>query len=58
MGQKRRDISASSNARILGELLAPIPVVSLRFLGQNAARPKAIEKNQQKIKKVLARLCG
>ena len=58
MGQKSRDISASSNARILGELLAPIPVLSLRFLGQNAARPKAIEKNQQKIKKVLARLCG
>jgi len=58
MGQKRQDLSAFSNGRILGELLAPIPVLTVRFLGENAARPKAVEKNQEKIKKVLARLCG
>ncbi len=58
MEQKTRDRSASSNARILGELLHPLPVLSLRFLGENAARPKAVEKNQEKIKKVLARLCS
>jgi len=56
MGQKRRDLSAFSNGRILGELLAPIPVLTVRFLGENAARQKAVEKNQQKIKKVLALL--
>ncbi len=56
MGQKRQDISASSNARVLSELLDPIPVLTLRFLCENAARPKAVEKNQEKIKKVLARL--
>ena len=58
MGQKRRDLSALSNGRILGELLAPTPVLTLRFLGENAARRKAVEKNQEKIKKVLARLCN
>jgi len=57
MGQKRRDLSASSNGRILGDLLAPIPVLTLCYLGENAAHPKAVEKNQEKIKKVLARLC-
>jgi dethiobiotin synthetase len=58
MEQKKQDLSAFSNARILGELLAPIPVLTVRFLGENAARPKAVEKNQEKIKKVLARLCN
>jgi len=58
MEQKTRDRSASSNARILGELLDPLPVLSLRFLGENAALPKGVEKNQEKIKKVLARLCS
>jgi dethiobiotin synthetase len=58
MGQKRRDLSAFSNGRILGELLAPTPVLTLRFLGENATRPEAFEKNQEKIKKVLALLCN
>jgi hypothetical protein len=58
MGQKRQDLSAFSNGRILGELLAPIPVLTLRFLGEKAAHRKAVEKNQEKIKKVLARLCN
>jgi dethiobiotin synthetase len=58
MGQKRGDLSAFSNGRILGELLAPTPVLTVRFLGENATRPEAFEKNQQKIKKVLALLCN
>ncbi len=58
MDQKRPDCSGCSNARILGELVDPIPVLGLPFLGEDAARPKAVEKNQEKIKKVLARLCG
>ncbi len=58
MGQKRGDLSAFSNGRILGELLAPTPVLTVRFLGENATRPEAFEKNQEKIKKVLARLCN
>jgi dethiobiotin synthetase len=58
MGQKRGDLSAFSNGRLLGELLAPTPVLTVRFLGENATRPEAFEKNQEKIKKVLALLCN
>jgi len=51
-----RDASSSSNSRILAELLAPVPVISMPFLGPNSAGVEAIKKNQKKIKKTLARI--
>ena len=42
------------NPRILAELLAPVPVFEIQFLGPNPARPSALKKSQKKMKKVLA----
>ncbi len=56
MGQKRLDFSASSNQLILRELLKPIPVFSIGFLGRKVARIRAVKNNCKKVKKILARI--
>ena len=48
-GCKERDTSANSNRRILMELLSPIRVFSLPFLGRKASCPEAVKNNYKKI---------
>jgi dethiobiotin synthetase len=48
------DLSSHSNERILRQMLAPIRLFSLPFLGADAARAGELEKNYKKIKKTLA----
>ena len=48
------DISALSNLKTLQELLWPVPIYSIPFLGKNANRKQVIQTNQKKIKKTLA----
>jgi len=55
-GPGRPDRSVGSNPRLLAELLSPVPVLRLPFLGRNASRPGVLKKNQKKIQKTLARL--
>jgi len=58
MGCARRDFSSRSNAGTLGELLSPVPLIEVPFLGENAMRRNAIKKIAKKMKKVLARIGG
>jgi hypothetical protein len=53
-----RDASNSSNAAVLARVLAPIPVLSLPYLGAEASSLAAIRKNARKLKKTLARILG
>jgi hypothetical protein len=50
------DASAHSNQSTLQELLAPITVFSIPFLGENAVRPSALKDSYKKIKKTIALL--
>jgi dethiobiotin synthase len=54
MGVQEPDFSSRSNAAVLAELLAPVPVLSLPFLGEKPANPRALKKNEKKIQKALA----
>jgi dethiobiotin synthetase len=54
MSHKNQDVSAGSNRRILAELLAPTPVLSVRFLGANLRQFEALKKSRKKIQKSLA----
>jgi dethiobiotin synthetase len=56
MGCRARDASAHSNQRTLQELLAPITVFSIPFLGKNAVRLAAVKDNYKKTKKTIALL--
>ena len=56
MGQAVRDASSRSNPLILAELLAPIAVVEVPYLGPGAGKLAALRRNAKKIKKVLARI--
>jgi dethiobiotin synthetase len=52
--QRAADPSTAANANFLAELLRPVPVLRLPFLGRNPARISVLEKNEKKLKKVLA----
>ena len=54
MNRKHSDISALSNKQTLQEILRPIPVYVIPFLGVNAHRTQAITTNRTKLKKTLA----
>jgi dethiobiotin synthetase len=54
MGCRDQDLSVHTNAFILAELLCPIPVASLSFLGARADIPRVLKKGHRKIKKTLA----
>jgi dethiobiotin synthetase len=56
MGSKEGAFSARSNRRILAELLAPVPVLQVGFLGSNLLRLEALKKSAKIIKKTLARI--
>jgi hypothetical protein len=50
------DASCLFNREILAELVAPIPLISLQFLGRKCASVPALKKNAKKCQKTLARL--
>lgn len=56
MQSRRGDFSCRSNPHILRELLAPIPVISLPFLGRDGSSISGLKKNAKKFQKTLARL--
>ena len=56
MSSLQGDSSAGSNRLILSELLAPIDVFAVPFLGRNPARFEAIKTSEKKVKKTLARI--
>ncbi len=58
MGQAKPDVSARSNGDTLRELLAPMEIFPLPFLGPAATRWACVKQNTKKIKKTLARIFG
>lgn len=56
MDFRARDVSTRSNRGILKELVHPIPLVSLPFLGQNCGSPSSLKKSAKKFQKTLAPL--
>lgn len=56
MKGQNRDASMTTNWKILRELLTPLPVFRLPFLGPNPSSLKALKNNHKKIKKVLAQI--
>ncbi|MCS7338679.1 MAG: dethiobiotin synthase [Verrucomicrobiae bacterium] len=56
MDQKKPDLSSRSNPRILKELIAPVPVFRLPFLGPKANFPSHLERYFPKAKKILAQI--
>jgi dethiobiotin synthetase len=58
MSSHRADKSAASNRSMLAELLDPIPVIPLPFLGRNPARSEALKGCEKKVRKRLALICA
>jgi dethiobiotin synthetase len=58
MEPRRRDFSAASNPRILAELLAPVPLFFLPFLGPHCRTAPAIRTAAAKLRQTLAFLLG
>jgi dethiobiotin synthetase len=56
MSQRNEDISCRSNRALLAELLNPIPVLGIPFLGSRVSSPKAVRKNCPKLQKILESL--
>lgn len=56
MDSASRDISSRTNPAILAELLAPLPLVRVPFLGPDCASAAALKTIAKKIKKTLARI--
>ena len=54
MGVSYADLSVKTNKNVLSELLAPIPVVSIPFLGKKAHKTGVIRIAAKKLKKSLA----
>jgi hypothetical protein len=56
VGPAGADVSRFSNLQLLQELLAPIEVVGVPFLGRNASKMGSVKKNEKKIQKTLAQI--
>jgi len=56
MQSRKPDPSVTDNARILGELLAPMGVFSVPYLGRQTDGVEVIRRLEKKIKKTLARI--
>ncbi len=56
MDPAESDPSSETNAAMLREMLAPIPVYAFPFLGRDASNPDRIRENETKLKKPLAEL--
>lgn len=58
MNHRKQDLSSKTNEKMLRELLDPLPLFSILFLGRNASKPQALSRHHRKVKKVLAMLVG
>ena len=56
MDTGQNDVSSKTNPEVLAEILAPIPVHALPFLGEDASSPDRIRENEKNLKKSLADL--
>jgi dethiobiotin synthetase len=56
MDHRVHDPSCASNAGILREILRPLPLIGVPFLGRHCCSADALKANQKKIKKTLARI--
>jgi len=54
----KKDASVKTNGKVLGELLGPIPVRAVSFLGKKANKIGVLKKRVKKLKKTLAGFCG
>lgn len=50
----KTDVSCATNESILSELLLPMPVHAIEFLGKNPSKTGVLKKNYKKVKKTLA----
>lgn len=53
----KTDMSSATNGKILRELLAPVEICTINFLGGNVRKSGSLKKSSKKIKKTLARFC-
>jgi dethiobiotin synthetase len=58
MSSRKQVFSAPSNRGILTEMLAPVPVLPVHFLGGNLLRLGALKRSAKIIKKTLAQILG
>lgn len=56
MGARTEDFSSASNAAILKEQLAPVPLVGVPHLGRRCSSAAAIRRSAREIKKILQRI--
>lgn len=56
MDTRFTDASTKTNAAVLRELLAPVPLVALPFLGPNARSPKAVRTHAARLSRQLRRI--
>ena len=56
MAQGKPDPSADSNGPILAEMLQPVPVLALDFLGRDACRSRSLKHIEKKFEKSLAQI--
>lgn len=56
MNGNQPDLSSPTNPRILRELLSPIQIYQMCFLGENAMNTGSVKKSYKKVKKMLARV--
>jgi len=54
----KKDASVTTNGRVLGELLKPILIRGVAFLGRNANKIGVLKNSAKKMKKTLAGFCG
>jgi dethiobiotin synthetase len=58
MAQERKDISSRTNRRLLAELLRPVRVLEVPFLGAGISSPSRISGKNRKVGIILKRLTG
>jgi len=56
MGRRARDLSTRTNGAVLAELLAPVAVVGVPFLGKRADKAGAVKARCKKVEKILAQI--
>jgi dethiobiotin synthetase len=56
MQPQNPDLSAANNAEIIAEMIRPIPVITLPFLGKNAGSKRVILKNHPKLAQTLEKI--
>jgi dethiobiotin synthetase len=58
MGRRKTDASTRSNKAVLAGLVAPVPVLSVPYLGPRAKASKTLAEHAKKCEKTLARIAG